>query len=375
MVVDWRADHSFRRPRPDLTASIGTPNACGQAGCHADKPVAWSVKAYRDWYGRAQLPHYGTTFAAARRNDPASAGELRRLAGDTLQPVIVRATALHYLQRFPGEATSQVFRAALTSDEALMRYVAASTAFEPDPARRVAALAPLVSDPLKAVRLDAVAALAGSPRDTLKPYQQEAFAAGVREYEAAMSHSLDFSGSGMNLGNLYGNLGDVAKAEAHYRLALKIDDLFFPAKMNLAVLVSGLGRNAEAETLLRQVTAAYPDNHDAAYSLGLLLVEMRRPAEAVDWLRRAAAGQPDQARVQYNFGLLLQQLGRMDEATPVLERAVALEPEDGDLLFALGDHYLKRGRRAEVLAIADRLTALFPRDPAAAQLRAAAAAR
>ena len=44
MVVDWRADHSFRRPRPDLTAEVGTPNACSQAGCHADRPLSWVLR-------------------------------------------------------------------------------------------------------------------------------------------------------------------------------------------------------------------------------------------------------------------------------------------------------------------------------------------
>ncbi len=38
MVVDWRADHSLRVPRPDLTLETGTPNACSQARCHNDKP-------------------------------------------------------------------------------------------------------------------------------------------------------------------------------------------------------------------------------------------------------------------------------------------------------------------------------------------------
>ena len=32
MVVDWRADHSFRVPRPDLSSEIGTPNACTPIG-------------------------------------------------------------------------------------------------------------------------------------------------------------------------------------------------------------------------------------------------------------------------------------------------------------------------------------------------------
>ncbi|MGD9290577.1 MAG: multiheme c-type cytochrome, partial [Desulfobacterales bacterium] len=32
MVIDYRADHSFRIPRPDLSVELGTPNACNR--CH-----------------------------------------------------------------------------------------------------------------------------------------------------------------------------------------------------------------------------------------------------------------------------------------------------------------------------------------------------
>ena len=52
MVVHFRLDHSLRVPRPDLSASIGTPNACSAAGCHADKSVAWAVEKYDTWYGK-----------------------------------------------------------------------------------------------------------------------------------------------------------------------------------------------------------------------------------------------------------------------------------------------------------------------------------
>ena len=37
MGNDFRNDHSLRIPRPDLTISIGTPNACNQ--CHENKTV------------------------------------------------------------------------------------------------------------------------------------------------------------------------------------------------------------------------------------------------------------------------------------------------------------------------------------------------
>lgn len=375
MVVDWRADHGFRRPRPDLSAEIGTPNACTQSGCHADKPLAWSLKAYREWYGKARLPHFGTTFAAARRGDPSAADPLRRMVADTLQPVIVRATALDHLRRYPGDANAHVLRNALTSDEPLLRYIAAAAHAEPDAARRATSLAPLLSDPVKTVRLEAVASLAGVPLDGLKPYQREAFTLGIEEYRQAMAYSLDFASSGMNLGNLYSNLGDTNRAEKYYRQAITIDDLFYPAKVNLAVMLSGLGRNDEAEALLRQVVVAYPQNHDAAYSLGLLLVETGKPDEAIELIRRAVVGQPANARARYNLGLLLQQRGRLDEATAALEAALALEPVNGDFLLALGDHYLKRGRTRDALAMADRLTAAFPQNPAGARLRAAAQGR
>lgn len=59
MAVDPRRDHSLRVPRPDLSVSIGTPNAC--SGCHVkdqlkDLPAekTESLKEYADWLQQAQ---------------------------------------------------------------------------------------------------------------------------------------------------------------------------------------------------------------------------------------------------------------------------------------------------------------------------------
>jgi predicted CXXCH cytochrome family protein len=43
MVIDYRADHSLRVPRPDLSLQLGVPNACSQSGCHGDQTVQWSL--------------------------------------------------------------------------------------------------------------------------------------------------------------------------------------------------------------------------------------------------------------------------------------------------------------------------------------------
>jgi tetratricopeptide (TPR) repeat protein len=369
MVIDERADHSLRVPRPDLTLELGVPNACGQSGCHDDKSAQWAADYFTRWYGVARRSHYGTVLEAGRRGAPEAGPELIRLAGDPLYPAIVRATALSLLGRYPGEASTRAFNSALADDDALVRHTAVQAVNTADPRELVELVAPLLADPAKAVRGQAAVRLAPVPRELFKPYQSAALDSALNEYRTAMSYTLDFAASGHNLGNLYATLGDPAKAEEYYRTALEIDDLFYPAKMNLAVLYNRQGRNAEAETLLREVLGAYPEVYEAAYSLGLLLVEMGRPGEAVEFLAQAADGMPERSRVPYNLGLLLQSLGRWAEAEAALRRALELEPESLDYLYALADHYVKRGEPARALPLAERMIAAHPDDSLGPELK------
>jgi tetratricopeptide (TPR) repeat protein len=301
MVIDERADHSLRIPRPDLSARLGTPNACSQGGCHDDRPLEWSVEAFTKWYGQAKKPHYGSTLAAGRASRPEAAPELLRLAGDPLYPAIVRATALSLLDRYPGEASTRAFEAALADAEGLVRLTAVDHVVAGSAEELVALVSPLLLDPLRAVRMQAAVLLADAPDALLEPYQREARAAALAEYREAMAHSLDFAFAGHNLGNLAARLGDPAAAERFYRKAIAIDDLFFPAKANLAVVLNAQGRNDEAEALLRSILAGDPDQFEAAYSLGLLLAEMGRYVEAEVFLARAAAGMPGHPGAERNL--------------------------------------------------------------------------
>ena len=73
MVVDARRDHAIRVPRPDLSKTLGTPNACNQ--CHTDRKPDWAATAMDQWYGsnwRAR-PQYGTTFQAGATQGAAAA--------------------------------------------------------------------------------------------------------------------------------------------------------------------------------------------------------------------------------------------------------------------------------------------------------------
>ncbi len=371
MVVDWRADHSIRVPRPDLTRDIGTPNACGQPGCHADKGLNWQIDEYEAWYGRAKKPHYGTVLAAGREHNPEAREPLVRLAGDPLYPAIVRATALSLLGDYPpDESTARIFDLSLADDEPIIRRTAVEFLTAPAVEDVVTKLAPLLFDPVRAVRTLAGSRLAGGPDELFKPYQREQLAKVIAEHVADMRYSMDFAFAGHNLGNLYSQLGEPEKAVKAYRSAIEIDDLFFPAKMNLAVLYNSAGRNEEAEVLLRGVLEAYPEEDQAAYSLGLLLAEMGRLDEAVVFLERSAILRPERTRAHYNLGLALQAVGRIDEAEAALRQAVALEPENMDYLYGLADHLARAGNLRAALEVAEQMIATHPENPIGRDLRA-----
>ena len=371
MVIDYRADHSIRVPRPDLSLEIGVPNACSQSGCHDDQTVQWSVDAYTEWYGKARKPHFGPVLAAARSGEPGAEDGLHAILDNALYPVIVRATALNALQAYPGERTDAAARAALSDEETLMRLTAVDVIAPQTPEEHVAHLGPMLFDNARAVRIRAAARLAGVGREYFRAYQREALDSELAEYVAATERNLDFAASGMNLANLYSSQGDAESAERYYRLALEVVDLFFPAKMNLAVIVSQRGDNEEAEQLLLEVLADYPEQHDAAYSLALVLVGLNRVDEGLVYLAQAARGMPQRSRVQYNYGLLLAQLRRDDEAEAALRDALALEPTSFDYLYALIDFYYKRERFNEALALADRMIEAHPRQRFGYDIKAA----
>ena len=64
MGVDYRPDHSFRIPDPELDAAIGSPDACLR--CHVDQDSQWSAEVVTDWYGPGRKAHYGYLLARGR---------------------------------------------------------------------------------------------------------------------------------------------------------------------------------------------------------------------------------------------------------------------------------------------------------------------
>jgi tetratricopeptide (TPR) repeat protein len=358
MGIDYRPDHSFRTPRPDLSIKIDAPNACNR--CHLDKTAKWSDEYITKWYGPGRSRHYGTIVRAGRDRMPEVYKDLLRLSVDPLYPVIVRATALSLLNAFPGEETTRAYELSLMDDEALIRRTAVENLNVQDVNRQAKLIAPLLYDPVKAVRTQAASMLAGEPSKHLDAKQKQVFEAALNEFVASMEYSGDFAFGRYNLGNLYSVLNRTEDAIRSYRAAIKIDDLFYPAQVNLAMLLNKYGENDKAEGLLREVVAAHPEMYEIAYSLGLLLAEMKKYDHAVIYLDKAARGMPGRSRIHYNLGLILQHLQRGKEAEASLIRALELDENSLDYLYALADYYLKRRQYHKAKIIADQMISKHP---------------
>jgi len=368
MGADYRPDHSLRIPRPDLSAELGTPNACSAQGCHADKPLSWNVEHYTLWYGKTRKPHYGEIIAAGRSRQPEAETNLIRLAEDPLIPAIVRATGLELLRAYPSAASQATLAKALENDDALLRYTAIRSLEYFDTETRLKRIAPKLYDPVKAVRIEAAMMLSVLPEERLREDDREAFKKGLAEYREAMLYNADLAPQRYNLGNLAANLGDDRQAITAYEKAIAIDDQFYPAKVNLAMLYNRQGKNIEAEKLLREVVDQEPDLYEISYSLGLLLAEMQKYKDAEVYLGKAASGMPDYGRVHYNHGQVLLVLNQPKQAEAALLSALTAEPQNQDFFIALVDLYLKTGRTERARAVAINIIRQFPDHNGAREL-------
>jgi tetratricopeptide (TPR) repeat protein len=338
MVNDWRADHSLRVPRPDLSATLGTPNACND--CHVDQSAQWAADALTEWYPNSahRGPHYAEALHAAHRDAPGAGEALASLAVDSGQPGIARATSLDLLRAHATAEHLALIETLMADDDALIRAAAVRFLELTEVRTRVDLGWPMLEDPDRVVRLEATRLLAPLLRQRLPEKFEEQLTRALLEYEQAQRVNAERPESHLNLGLVAAAAGDAVKAEAAYRTALRLDEAFAPGYANLADLYRQQGRDAEGEALLRAGIATLPDNADLAHSLGLLLVRQQRLDDALPWLRRAMESRSEQARYAYVYAVALQGVGDLAGAIGVLEQARQRHPAHQGIAQALVDY-------------------------------------
>jgi tetratricopeptide (TPR) repeat protein len=431
MDVDPRRDHSFRAPRPDLSAELGTPNAC--TGCHISgsklppeqKPKSlipgrpaeyadwlrearqgnvtiqrelamidrWAARRIREWFPLSERrPHFGTALHAARRQAPDAQQQLIALLEDLTQPDIARATAAAELGPYVHSAmtvedpTIAALLGALRDRDPQVRAAAVGSlqdaaddvlthALWQKPAPRGRQVVPvgmaaLLQDPVRLVRNRAAWLFSGRSQELLRRQEPAWLKEAVDELLAGALVDNDRAGGRLLRGTVLENLGRTSEAQAEYELAAELEPLNVAPKTSLARLVGQLV--ARHEQQMQQ--AAVAGNRAAAEDYARQAAELASQFEqlkADEWslLERDARLVPDNAALQLQLGLARHHQGWKRESVHALETAWRMSPRTPMLGYYLAVLYREEGRLEEARALARRLVELRPGHPQYEQLR------
>lgn len=363
MVVDVRRDHSLRVPRPDLSQAYGTPNACNQ--CHQDKSIRWAADAVVKWYGpnRRQEAHFVEAIDAGRRGLPSAEKDLVALITDSQKPSIARATALSLLPDYLTPTGLPAVQSALNDNDALVRRQAVQALDPLPPQERVRLAAPLLTDPIRSVRIEAARLLAGTQPNLLQESQKTALDRAVSELITAEMAAADRPENHVNLALLYSQMGQMSEAESELQIALRLDPRDVPAMVNLADLYRTQNRDDQGEPWLQKAIAVMPTAAEPVHALGLLKIRQKQYPQAVNLLGKAAALQPSNVRYSYVYAVALNSTGQPDQAIAILQQAHQRRPADRQVLMGLIAFLRDKGNLPLAISYAQQLVQLAPDDP------------
>lgn len=368
MVVDPRHDHTFRVPRPDLSVTLGTPNACND--CHHDKPADWAAAAVEQWFGpdRKSFQTYGAAFHAARTDAADAAALLGIIAADKNVPAVARASALSELASRVSPANVTAARNGLSDPDPMVRIGALDMLANLPAAQIWPLVSPLLTDPVRGVRIRTVSLLAAVPVARQPQADRARFDQAAAEFVDAQHENAERPEARTTLANFFAQRGQSADAEAEYKAALRLSPQYTVAAVNLADLYRQLGRDDQGENVLRAAIATPARDAALHHALGLTLTRLKRPDDALVEFQKATELEPDNPQYIYVYGVALHSAGRTDDAITVLKKALTSHPNDRSILTALISFSRTNGDAESALTYAQHLAVITPNDPSLTKL-------
>ncbi|MFL5010773.1 multiheme c-type cytochrome [Rhizobium sp.] len=359
MKVDPRRDHSFVIPRPDLSATLGTPNAC--TTCHVGRTNDWAAETMDKWYGTQwrKRPSIAHAFAGAANGDEAAIEALRTLVSDQDQAGIVRGSAIAAMSGIDGMDVTTDIRTAAVDADPLVRLGAAEAAGNIPPERRLEAVGNLLGDQTRAVRVAAANALAGTPPHLFGD-QQGDFEAAVADLRAYVEANADVAETQSNYGFFLFARQRTAEAEAAFRRAISLDPTLEGMRVNLAEFYRASGQKDRSEQTYAEAIAMAPERADLRYGHALSLVRKQALTDAITELEEAVRLDPQNSQYKTTFAVALDSAGRTGEALDRLDGWAA--GEDADIIGLALQYSLKLRRLPEALKHAEVLARLRPED-------------
>ena len=345
MGVDARRDHSMRIPRPDISISTGSPNACTQ--CHEDQTDTWAHDALNDWGIKPDIKLLNQAKArfAADRGDMRALPSLEALVSSNQQPGIIRSAAVEQITTLGSPRLSGISAMLLRDDDPMVRASAVRAAAPLPLSQRYLMLRPLMTDPILSVRLEVASILAGSEFEGLRDKDIKELDVLYKEYLDVQSRHLDMPSVQLQLANFWLARRDSEKAEMALKYAMRQNPQLEPAIINLVDLLRRQGRNEEASELLQVSLATMPTAGTLWFAKGLHDIRGGDREAGLKALQRAAELEEDGSRHRYVFAVALYDTGEEERAFAVLERLNQTHPGQPDVLNTLMAYSSQLGNR------------------------------
>ena len=367
MVNDYRRDHSFRVPRPDLSVEYGVPNSC--ISCHTDSTNVWARDWVIEWYGPERVKNYADVLCLGSTRTEEAVPDLVKLINDKAQPAIARATAVWYLGFINTELSNQTIFNAAGDPNPQVRYVVTEVMQSFPPDIRYQYLAPLLKDPYRSVRVMALDGLTDVPMSRFSEDLRDAYLKVLPEYKAMLDMRADFTGGQAMIARFNERQGRPEAAEKALKKAIGFDTLFNIGRVNLAHLYHNQGKNEEAIDLFKLVIKMEPQYDPAYYSLGLLYAETGDLNLAAQYLEKSIDINPNNLRAYYNLGLAYQQNGQIAQAEKVFLKGLGINNTDVDITYALVILYVQQEAFEKANRYMPLLRSNFPNEPSIQELQ------
>jgi tetratricopeptide (TPR) repeat protein len=351
-----RSDHSMLPPTPSATIAYGSPNACNI--CHKDRDAVWADRWVRRWRERdyqAPVLARASLVEAARKEDWSRLPDILAYIEREDHEEVFAASLIRLLRACGDDRKWPVLLRSMEDPSPLVRASAADSVRERPDEDTLTALIRATQDESRLVRIRAASALAGYPRDRLRPDQVAGFDRAVEDLIASRAARPDHWDSHYNTGNFYMARGEIDKAISSFETAIRQQPDAVMPYVNLSLAYNSRGRNADAERSLRKALSLEPEDGAINLNLGLLLGELGRSQEAIPYFRKAAERDPQSAAAAYNLGVSVAGEGRLGEAIEWCRRAYRLRPEDPKYGYTLAFYLNRNGNTAGAISILEEI--------------------
>ncbi len=260
MGNDWRADHSFRIPRPDLAETTGAPDAC--TTCHEGRNPEWASDQIAEWFPDSthRGPHYGEVLAHGRRDPAGAAPDLVTLSLNHAEPGLVRATALWLLAQNGEGGPADAVAATLDDPDPLVRAAAVRAQRMAPMTDRGIRLIEMLNDPSKSVRIAAFMELSNTQIAHLPDKYAKRMQSVAAEWRSSVGNRLDYPETHLQIAGLALVRRNLAAASGAFAAATSLDPQLVDAWSMRARIAAVQGQQNEALDILDEAIAQNPDS-------------------------------------------------------------------------------------------------------------------